>query len=223
MIVMISRELGAGGGSVGEALARSLDASLLDERAIIKEISERVRLAPEDMERGLERPPSIGQLLISNLARSSAMLAGTEMLDFVQLPEESIPEMVREIVLAHARDRNVVTVGHGGRSLMGWKPPGVTLLAILLRAGADWRVEQLARRVGISRDEARKRIKRTDEDRMRYQQHYFHSDLYDCTLYDLVVNTEALGIENAIELCELVARRVAAADLERRGTATGAS
>ena len=47
--------------------------------------------------------------------------------------------------------------------------------------------------MGLQRDEAARRIKRTDEARVRYQQHYFNAHMYDCTLYDLVLNTEVLG------------------------------
>jgi cytidylate kinase len=219
MIVLISRELGAGGGSVGEALADALDATLLDERAIISALAERVPVAASDRERGLERPPTIGQRLLSNLARSSAMLGGTEMLEFVQLPEESIPTIVREIILEYARDGNVVVVGYGGRSALGWRPIECATLSVLLWAGTQWRVAQLARRYGIGADEALRRVKQTDEDRARYQQHYFHVDLYDTSLYDLVLNTEALGLELAIELCEVAAYRIAAAETARGGTA----
>ena len=45
-----------------------------------------------------------------------------------------------------------------------------------------------------------RRIKTTDEMRVRYQQHYFNANMYDCALYDLVLNTEVLGLESSVAL-----------------------
>ena len=47
MIVSISRELGAGGGTLGEALARALSAALLDERWFIAELTARYQFSSD--------------------------------------------------------------------------------------------------------------------------------------------------------------------------------
>jgi cytidylate kinase len=91
-------------------------------------------------------------------------------------------------------------IGHGGVSMLGWRPTNIPVLSILLQAGREWRIEQLSRRYSIGRDDAARRIKSTDEARVRYQQHYFNAHIYDCALYDLVLNTEVLGLENAVAL-----------------------
>jgi cytidylate kinase len=205
VIVSISRELGAGGGSLGEALNQVLGGYLLDERSIINELSQRVRLSCDYLEKRMEQPPTLGQTLISNLARSTAMLPGAAML---RLPEEEIIEAVRNLVLERAADGDVIVIGHGGIGLLGWRPSGIPVLAILLQAGREWRIDQLARRFSIDREEARRRIKSTDEARVRYQQHYFNSHMYDCGQYDLVLNTELLGINLAIELATRVVQHL---------------
>jgi cytidylate kinase len=211
MIVAIARELGSGGETVGEAVAARIGAELLDERRIIPELSQRVPLAAEFVEERFERAPSLGQVLMDSLARASAMLPGTEMLDFVWQPEEVIIESYRGLILEYAAAGNVVVIGPGGRGMLGWKPPETPMLTLLLVAGRDWRIDQLARRYAIERDEAARRIKRTDEARIRYQQHYFKSHLYDCAQYDLVLNTEMLGLELATELACTSAARLAGA------------
>jgi cytidylate kinase len=206
MIVSISRELGAGGGTVGEAIAKSLGATLLDERATLAELSERLRLSPAYLEKTVEQAPSLGQIVMSNLARSAAMMEGP---DVYQTREEEIIETIRGIVLDHAAKGHVVAIGHGGIGLLGWRPRGHDVLAILLQAGHDWRVEQLARRFSIDLAEARRRIKRTDEARIQYQRHFFHSNMYDCKQYDLALNTEKLGLDVAIALATAAVLRVA--------------
>ncbi len=197
MIVSISRELGAGGLSVGEAVASALGAALLDERSIIAEISRREGLPAEFIAERIERPPSVGQQLIADLAAASAMMPVS--LTWEQ-PETVIVDGVRNLVLERAAHGHVVVIGHGGVSLLGWRPAGIPVLAILLRASKSWRVAQLARRYAIDADEAARRIERTDAARVRYQRHYFNTDVYDSRQYDLVLCSESLGLETAIRI-----------------------
>jgi cytidylate kinase len=207
VIVSISRELGAGGLSVGEAVASALGASLLDERAIIAELSAREGLPAEFIAERIERPPSAGQQLMADLAAASAMIPFS--LTWEQ-PETVIVDGVRNLVLEHAARGHVVVIGHGGVSLLGWRPAGIRVLAILLRASAAWRIDQLARRFGIAHDDARRRIERTDAARVRYQRHYFNSDLYDGRQYDLVLCSETLGLDTAIRIAIDAANAAAA-------------
>ena len=194
MIVSISRELGAGGLTVGEAIAAALGAVLLDERSFIDMLSRRYGLSPDFVAQHIERPPNAGERLMADLAAATAMLP----IPAAQLPsEELLVEAVRDMVIEQARAGPVVVIGHGGVSMLGWRPAGIPVLAILLRAGRAWRIEQLARRYAIDRDDALRRIERTDDARARYQRHYFASDVYDCRQYDLVLNTETLGIDLA--------------------------
>jgi cytidylate kinase len=152
-------------------------------------------LTEEYVSSRIERVPSLGQSLINDLARATAMLpTNTPM----RLPEERLIQAVRSLVCEEAHHGHVVVIGHGGVSLLGWRPNGVRVFAILLHASKAWRVEQLARRYGIHHDEAARRIERTDEARKRYQRHYFDSDMYDARQYDLVLNTERIGLDAAI-------------------------
>jgi cytidylate kinase len=206
MIVSISRELGAGGGTVGDAVAKALGAVLFDERTILAELSRRLDFSSDYLEKTVERPPTLGQILISNLARSAAMM---EVADVYQTREEEIIDTVRAIVLEQAAGGHVVVIGHGGVSLLGWRPEKLLVLSILLQAGMAWRVEQLARRYKLDAAGARQMIKRTDEARVAYQKHFFDANMYDSKLYDLVFNTERLGLELATSLAIAAAQAVA--------------
>jgi cytidylate kinase len=206
VIVSISRELGAGGRTVGEAVASALGAPLLDERSFIDVLTHRHGLSPEFVAEHIERPPNAGERLIADLAAATAMLP----IPAAQYhPEETIIEAVRETVIERAHAGHVVVIGHGGVSLLGWRPDGIRVLAILLRAGRAWRIEQLARRFAIDAAEARTRIERTDDARAKFQRHYFDSDPYDSRQYDLVLNTESLGLERATSIAAGVATSLA--------------
>jgi cytidylate kinase len=206
VIVSIARELGAGGLSVGEAVAAALGATLLDDRVLIDRLASRVGLPTEFVAARVERPPSAGARLIADLAAATAMVP---VLQTWEQPEEQIVTAVRDIVIEEAQRGHVVVIGHGGVSLLGWRPSGIPVLAILLRAGRAWRVHQLAVRYGIPDADADQRITRTDEARQRYQRHYFNTDLYDSRQYDLVVCTETLGLPRAIAIAVETANAIA--------------
>lgn len=208
MIVSISRELGAGGRTVGEAVAAALGAALLDERSVIEELSRRAGVPAQYVAERVERAPSPGERFIADLAAATAMLP---VLAEWRQSDEIIIAGVRELVIEYARRGHVVVIGHGGVSLLGWRPAGIPVLAILLRAGRGWRIAQLARRYGIDQSEALARIERTDDARRRYQKHYFDSDLYDSRQYDLVLNAETLGLDQCARIATAVAREQAAA------------
>ena len=207
MIVSISRELGAGGGTVGEALAGALNASLLDERWFIAMLADRFQYSSDFLSRTLEKPPKFGESLIATLARATAMMPGALVL---RMPDEQVIDAARSLVCEQAQRGHVVVIGHGGVSMLGWRPTGIPVLSILLQARREWRIDQLARRYAIDHDEAARRIRDTDDARIKYQQHYFNANMYDCGLYDLVFNTEVLGLATTTDLAIRAARDLCA-------------
>jgi len=207
VIVSISRELGAGGGTVAEALASEFGVPLLDERWFIAQLSDRYQFSNDFLSRTLEQPPKFGESLIATLARATAMMPGAVVL---RMPDERVIDAARALVLEQAQRGHVIVLGHGGVSMLGWRPAGVPVLAILLQARREWRIAQLARRYGIDREEAARRIHTTDEARVRYQQHYFNANMYDCALYDIVFNTEVLGLETTVDLAKRAVRDLCA-------------
>ncbi|MDD5964271.1 MAG: cytidylate kinase family protein, partial [Oscillospiraceae bacterium] len=60
----------------------------------------------------------------------------------------------------------------------------------------------VARRNGITRDEAKERIKRTDKSRASYYNYYSSKDWGDAKSYDLCIDSSLLGIEGTVELLE---------------------
>jgi cytidylate kinase len=202
MIVSISRELGAGGGAVGQALAQALSATLLDERTIITELEKRDGYSRKHLAERIERPPSLGNTLMADLARAAAMMTPSADLT---LAEDAIIASVRGLVFDCAQQGHVVVIGHGGRSLFGWRPRTVRVFAVLIHAGRAWRVARLAEQLGLERAEAERRITRVDEARKRFQKHFFDSNMYESRQYDLALNTETLGIELASALAIQVA------------------
>jgi len=196
MIVSISRDLGAGGLSVGEAVAKRLNATLLNERRIIEILSERMQLPHAYLEDIDERAPRLSESLLANVAYASAMVIAPAW----RGTDEDVIDAVRALVIEEAAKGDVVLIGHGGPGLMRSIDASIPRFTVLLYAGAEWRVAQVAKRFGLSSEEARRRVARVDEARAKYLQHYYRSESHNAREYDLAVNTERTGIDGAIEL-----------------------
>jgi cytidylate kinase len=85
---------------------------------------------------------------------------------------------------------------------------------ILLYAGVEWRIAQVAQRFAIDPAEARRRVERVDNARARYLQQNFGVNPYEARDYDLVLNTERLGLDNAIATACSVATTAASESRE---------
>lgn len=57
----------------------------------------------------------------------------------------------------------------------------------------------MARDFGVTLDEARRRVLRTDSDRRAFIRKYFHADITAPVNYDLVINTGTLSVDAAVE------------------------
>ena len=215
MIVSIQRELGAGGLSVGEAVAAELGATLLDERTIIEKLAQRGGFSADYLQRIDERPPTFANSFMSDLARATALVQAMEW----RSTEHAVLDEIRTLVLEAAERGHVVLIGHGGSMLLSGVLAREEIFSIFLHAGKAWRIEQVKRRFGWPHDEAAERVRRTDELRRKYLQHFFSADLYDARKYDLVLKTERIGIEAAIDITISTLRAALAA----RATLTNAT
>ena len=206
MIVSISRELGAGGLTVGEAVAKTLQAQLLDERKIISILSERLGLSETYVEATVERPRRLIEEILVDIAYANAMLARHQI---YRPNDEKLIVAARGLVTEIAALGHVVLVGHGGPALLRSFARNQKLM-VLLHAGREWRIAQVAERFGIDRSEARRRVERVDKARADHLQKYFGGNLYEARHYDVVLNTEFLGLENAISIACSVAKNAVA-------------
>ncbi len=66
-------------------------------------------------------------------------------------------------------------------------------------APLDNRVRNVSRDHGVTIDDARKRVIKTESDRKAFIRKYFNEDIGDPVNYDMVVNTETLAIEKAVQ------------------------
>jgi cytidylate kinase len=187
-IVTVAAEHGAGGDLVAPRVAEALGVRFLD-RALPAPL-----LATDE---GVERPNG----LVASLARASSVFAG-EPVERMDLDEGQRRAELAEF-MARSSTAGGVLLGRGGMILLA-DAPGA--LHVLLAGDLDGRVERVAERDGISREEARRRVRSQDRARLDYARRAFSVDSGDRELYHLVIDTIALGIDAAVQLVVAASR-----------------
>ncbi len=95
-----------------------------------------------------------------------------------------------------AETGGAVLVGRGAGFILGERAD----LRLRLVATPRHREQVLQQRRGLSRDEARELMHRTDTARAAFVREYFHADVDDSRHYDLVVNTERMDHDVLVRL-----------------------
>lgn len=202
--VTIARQAGVGAARIAGLLAERLTALDPGDRpwqAFDRELVERI--AAE------HRYPAH---LVESLEETAASWLTTliEGLSFHSRdPEEfALYRRVSQTVWALAASGRVVIVGRGGVFVTHGRPEG---LHVMLVAPRDYRVRNLARRMGLREDAAGRRVDDIDANRSAfYRRHWPHHPLGP-EAFAAVLNVAALGEQATVAaLAELVMQRVRA-------------
>ena len=204
-VITIGRQFGAGGTTVGEMLARRLKIDLLESR-IIDEVAHRLQLPKEEVEAEDEQPGSLlGRLLVALGSASTEPMIPPEATawnppnsDPTFDTRKAVLQITQHVIQEAAREGNVVIVGRGGGYILRDFPGA---LHVFLRAATEARVKTVMARFKItSEDEARKRIKSTDENWTSYIKQVYSHDRNLPAHYDMVLDTGTLGYEATVDV-----------------------
>src|SRR5438105_12104251 len=175
-----------------------MKADILDTR-IIDEVARRLQLPKEEVEAEDEQPGSLlARLLVALGSASTEPLIPAETTAWTPPnadptfdTRKAVLQITQHVIQEAARSGNVVIVGRGGAYILH-NFPGA--LHVFLRAAAAVRVKAIMARFGISsEDEARRRLKQTDENWTSYiRQVYGHVRDYPAH-YDIALDNGRLG------------------------------
>jgi cytidylate kinase len=198
-VVTVSRQHGAGGGSVARRLAEDLGFDFFD-REIIQQIAESAHLSERVVSSLDERDKELLTDWLSSFA-SRAYLS----------PVEYRYHLSR-VVGALAHHGGAVILGRGAHLVLGQGEA----LRVLVVAPLEERVHAVMEREGLAEREARRRIVAIEADRKAFLMKHFHADFADTATFDIVVNTAVIGIEGACDAVKTaitrMPRRVASQD-----------
>jgi len=181
--LFVSRETGAGGGEIARRAAERLNWHLLD-KEILDQLSSQYGTSRVMLD-------VIDEKKIDWLA--DILNGWVEGNGFSQLAHV---HRLHRLFVAAARQGSVVIIGRGARFML----PRQTGFSVRIIAPLHERVNRIVARRGVSSREARAYIERMDKQRDGFLKKYFHHDVTNPHLHDLVINTEQLGDESSLNL-----------------------
>jgi cytidylate kinase len=187
-VVTVAAEHGSAGDLVAPRVADALGVPFLD-RALPSP------LAAATVES--ERPSG----LVGYLSRASTMLAA-EPVERVDLNEAHLRSELADFLAKAAADGGVVL----GRGAVFVLADVSTAVHVLLTGDRDGRVARVAQREGVDRDEADRRVSAHDRARQDYLKRAFGLDPNNRTLYHLIIDTVALGVDASVDLVVTASR-----------------
>ncbi len=193
MIVAIGRELGSGGRDVGERLAQAMHAELLDNQ-IVDLVAARIGAPLAYVRARDEHVESFVDRLFRVITAAYPESYGPDGLP--DWSEERLVQLTESIIQERAHGEPLVVIGRGAPVLLRDRRD---VFRIFVAASHEGRIARLMRRGSHSREEAMREIKKSDSARAAYMQTHYHVDWRDASNYDLVVNTDRLGIDAAAD------------------------
>jgi cytidylate kinase len=199
-VITINRELGSGGRTVGELLAKRLGVPLYD-KALIQGLQDKYNLSVDEIERlkgrshswwsEFKRAMTIGLTTTQNYVQHGIV----EEPDL--LVTDDIYESEVEILKGIAESESCVITGRTAFHVLRRHPNHVS---ILIQAPIDQRIARLVRKRGISQEDALDIIERVDKERENYVKRYTGTSRYDTRNYDLVISIAEHTEDEVVEL-----------------------
>ncbi len=203
--ITISREAGAGASEIAEQVGRTLGWEVLDKN-LLDCIAQRFHISRPVLE------------LVDETPGHWAYDVFGAWLDRGIVPHERYVSHLSRIILAAARRGKVVFVGRGAQFLL----PGEQGLAVRIIASEKFRIGRVMEKYGLGEAQARHYIAEVDRGRRDFVSKFFHRDVADPHLYDLVVTVDHLGLDGAAEQIVVAWQRRQARGTTRPAPATQA-
>lgn len=212
-VVCISRTIAAGGEGIGKVVAQRLGFHYIDEQ-IIEKAARQAQVDPALVAAAEHRQPWLQRLLDrmamgAELAGTVTLATGVPFDVFVPSPTgyratpEDLRLLIRSAIHEVAQAGQAVIVAHAASMALGGTQ-GV--LRVMVTASPATRAQRLATAQGTSAADATAAITSSDRERRDYLQMFYKIKEELPTLYDVVINTDVLTGEQAVDVILSAAR-----------------
>ncbi len=195
IIVTIARQFGSGGHAVGQLVANNFgmvyhDKSLIEKAAQKLGVSEEMLKSADEM----ATPSFLYSIATGNydVYPLSINFAPYEM------PiNDKLFNLQADIIREEAEKNSCIFVGRCADYILNGKP---RLLKIFIYADMDSRVKRVSEHYGISEQDARVLIYKTDKKRANYYNYYTSLKWGKSDNYNLMLDTGKIGVEGAAKI-----------------------
>lgn len=192
ILIAIGRQTGAGGRSIGKALAEKLGISYYD-KELLDRAAKESGFAPEILERHDEKPTHsfLYSLIMDSHGLGIPAGYGTLPLDHqIFLAEFSTIKKI-------AAEESCVIVGRCADYALEGDPD---LLTVFLYAEEDDKIHHMMEESGMSETKTREMIMKKDHMRANYYNYFSNKKWGNSNTYDLCINTTTFGYDGAVEI-----------------------
>ena len=196
MLITISREYGAEGARLARLVADRLGWHLVDNE-VINAVALRAGMTPEEVAEREERGATFPERLARALVAATPEVIAPAMADAPEADEALLVRATEQVVAEASARGNAVMVGRAAAAVIGVRDD---TLHVKVVASFAYRAGVVAGRLGVSVSEAEKQVRDTDSHRSRYHRQWYDRDWTDPHHYHLVVNSEWLGLDRAVDL-----------------------
>jgi len=200
-VICISRTAFAGGETVGYLVAERLGKRYVDDE-IIRLAAEKAKVDPELVERAEHRVPLLERIVdvmggpIQWSPPPEGYYAAT--MNALSRPTtEALRALIRATIVEVADRGDAVIVAHAASFALSER---TNVLRVLVTAPFATRVERLAAMKMVEPKEAETIVRDSDRERQAYLQRFYNVSEESPTHYDVVVNSERLVVEQAVQV-----------------------
>ena len=186
IVITIAREYGSGGRYIGKLVAERLEIKLYDKEFIAK-IAEDTGLSSEYIENNEQKRNVLDSL-------NNGYYAGLSNADELFVKES---ELIKKI----AGTESCVIVGRCADFIL---KDNKNVLKVFINSDINDKIKRATEIYGMDTEKAEKEIARINKLRSNHYKYYTENEWNDPSNYDICINSDAIGIENSVELiCNL--------------------
>lgn len=182
VIITIAREYGSGGRYIGKLVAEKLGIKLYD-KEFVEEISKDTGFSAEYIESNEQK-----RTVLDNV--NGGYYVGLNNADELFIKESNL---IKEL----AERESCVIVGRCADFILKDKE---NVFKIFINNTMENKIKRATEFYGMNKEKARKEILRINKLRANHYKYYTDKDWREPSNYDICINSDAVGIENAVEL-----------------------
>lgn len=194
--VAVAREYGSGGGEFAARLAQELEWQLFDHH-IVAQIADALEESEADAARRDEHVCGFFTKILDNFSWSVPQTCTAERPMRLEDIEKNHHDILCRLVTAAVQIGNVVIVGRGTQALLANRPD---VLRVRVVAPLEQRIATVSRREQLSLERAEHLVRTKDRERTQYLKRVERCDPDNPHLYDLVINTGMISLDDAVSI-----------------------
>lgn len=192
VVVTIAREYGSGGRYIGKLVSEKLGIKLYDKNFILK-IAEETGLSAEYIEKNEQKRELLDNLNIE-------YYSGLSNADELFIKESDLIKKV-------ANEKSCVIVGRCADFILKNKE---NVVKVFIYSDKEGKINRATNIYGIDKNKAEKEINKINKLRANHYKYYTEKEWRDPSNYDICINSDSVGVEEAAELiCNMVKEKAA--------------